>query len=52
MACHGMDAAYWAFDLGYPSAIEAECTQLYSESPPKSSRVDLLFPGQGALGRR
>lgn len=44
MACHGMDAAFWAFDLGYPSAVEAETTTLYDESAPKSSRVTYWFP--------
>ena len=47
MACHGMDAAFWTFDLGYPSRIEAETTQLYDETAPKSSRVTYWFPAKG-----
>ena len=50
MACHGMDAAFWALDLGYPSRIIPETTKLYDESPPKSSRVEYRFPARGDRG--
>lgn len=50
MACHGMDAAFWALDLGYPTRIIPETTRLYDESPPKSSRVEYRFPARGNRG--
>jgi predicted dehydrogenase len=48
MACHLMDAAYWILDLGYPSRVEAECSTLFSETAPKSSRVTFTFPAKGS----
>lgn len=46
MACHGLDAAFWALNLGYPSRVEAETTQLYAETAPKSTRVAFSFPAR------
>lgn len=48
MACHGMDAAFWILDLGYPERIIPESTALYSESAPKASRVEYHFAAKGA----
>lgn len=48
MACHLMDAAYWILDLGYPSRIEAECSALFTETAPRSSRVTFSYPARGA----
>jgi predicted dehydrogenase len=47
MACHLMDAAYWTLDLGYPSRIEAEVSELFTETAPKASRVVYQFPARG-----
>jgi predicted dehydrogenase len=47
MACHGMDAAFWALDLGYPSRVAAECTTLFEETAPRGSRVTYTFPARG-----
>jgi predicted dehydrogenase len=47
MACHLLDAAYWILDLGYPSRVEAETSQLFAESAPKSSRVTFTYPAKG-----
>lgn len=47
MACHGMDAAFWILDLGFPEMIIPESTQLYTESAPKSSRVEYRFGARG-----
>ncbi len=47
IACHAMDAAFWTFDLRFPSRIEPETTQLYPETAPKSSRVTYHFPARG-----
>jgi predicted dehydrogenase len=50
MACHGMDAAFWAFDLGFPTRVEPETSKLYPESAPKSSRVTYHFPAKADRG--
>lgn len=47
IACHAMDAAYWALDLGYPERIEPESTTLYPETAPAASRVVYHFPTRG-----
>ena len=47
IACHSMDAAYWALELGYPTRIEAETTRLYPETAPKASRLVYDFPARG-----
>ena len=47
MACHGMDAAFWGLDLGYPSRVEPETSKLYNETAPKVSRVTYDFPARG-----
>lgn len=39
IACHAMDAAFWAFDLRFPTRIIPESTTLHEETAPKSSRV-------------
>jgi predicted dehydrogenase len=48
MACHGMDAAFWILDLGYPDRIIPESTALYTESAPKASRVEYHFAAKGS----
>jgi hypothetical protein len=50
MACHGMDAAFWILDLGLPTHIIPESTQLYQETAPKSSRITYKFPAKGERG--
>ncbi len=50
MACHGMDAAFWGLDLGYPTRVEAECTERFDETPPRASRVTYRFPAKGSRG--
>ncbi len=48
IACHAMDAAYWALDLGYPERIEPESTTLFAETGPAASRVVYHFPAKGS----
>ena len=48
MACHGMDAAFWILELGFPERIIPESTQLYPESAPKGSRVEYRFGARGS----
>jgi predicted dehydrogenase len=50
MACHGMDAAFWALDLKYPTRIIPETSKLYPETAPKSSRIEYHFPGNASRG--
>jgi predicted dehydrogenase len=50
MACHGMDAAFWALDLKYPTRIVPETTTLYAETAPKSSRIEYRFPANASRG--
>jgi predicted dehydrogenase len=48
MACHLLDAAYWVLDLGYPSRVEAETSQLFTETAPKATRVTFTYPARGS----
>ena len=48
MGCHGMDAAFWMFDLGIPSKIEPEVSSISSETGPTVSRVTYHFPTKGS----
>lgn len=50
MACHLMDAAYWILGLGYPERVEAECSQVYDETAPESSRVVYRYPARDGRG--
>ncbi len=44
MACHIMDMAYWALELGAPESVEAESEGNTEESPPPRSVVTYRFP--------
>ncbi|MEE2791557.1 MAG: Gfo/Idh/MocA family oxidoreductase [Acidobacteriota bacterium] len=46
IACHSMDAAFWALQLGQPDRIEAETTRLFSETAPAVSRIVYHFPAR------
>ncbi len=48
IACHSMDAAFWALELGQPTRIEAETTALFAETAPAVSRITYDFPARGA----
>ena len=50
IACHSMDAAFWALDLGYPSRIEAETTPVNDETAPTASRIVYDFPARNDRG--
>jgi predicted dehydrogenase len=50
MACHLMDASFWALQLGAPTSVELK--QIDGASPiafPKSAVVEYQFPARGAL---
>ena len=48
IACHSMDASFWALDLGLPTRIEPESTRLFSESAPACSRITYHFAAKGS----
>jgi predicted dehydrogenase len=48
IACHAMDAAFWALNLGYPARVEAESTPLFEETAPAMSRIVYQFPATGS----
>jgi predicted dehydrogenase len=50
IACHAMDAAFWTFDLGYPTRIEAETTPVNRETAPTLSRIVYDFPARAGRG--
>lgn len=50
IACHSMDAAFWALDLGYPTRIEAETTPVNNETAPLVSRIVYDFPARSGRG--
>jgi predicted dehydrogenase len=49
IACHSMDAAFWALDLGMPDSITAESSPVNDESAPKWSIVTYQFPARGDM---
>jgi predicted dehydrogenase len=49
MACHIMDSAFWALDLGTPTSIEASTTRMTGYTYPVSSVVTYQFPARGSL---
>jgi len=48
MACHIMDMAYWALELGAPESVEAACEGITEESAPLWSTITYRFPARGA----
>jgi len=49
VGCHIMDGAYWALDLGAPSALEAKSSGLSEQGTPLSSIVKMEFPARGTM---
>ena len=49
MACHLMDASFWALDLGTPESVEAESVGLTPLAYPKSSTIVYRFPARGGM---
>lgn len=50
MACHIMDMAYWALDLGAPDSVEAESGGLTDETGPLWSTITYQFPQRASVG--
>ncbi|MHC4511023.1 MAG: hypothetical protein ACYTAO_19055, partial [Planctomycetota bacterium] len=50
MACHIMDMAYWALDLGRPLAVEAESGGQTRETGPDWSTITYWFAARVSVG--
>ncbi len=48
MACHITDLGFWALDLGYPIAVEAEVSDHHLETGPQWSIIRYDFPARGS----
>ncbi len=49
MACHILDGAYWALDLGAPEWVEAVSAKGTDFSAPASAMITYQFPARGVL---
>ena len=49
VACHIMDGAYWALDLGAPTAVEAMSTGATKVACPLAAVVTNYFPARGSM---
>ncbi len=47
MACHIMDVAFWALDLGAPDSVKAEAEGGNEISAPINSTITYVFPARG-----
>jgi predicted dehydrogenase len=47
MACHILDVAFWALDLGAPTTVEAEGPAVHPETAPAWMIVRYEFPAKG-----
>lgn len=50
MACHIMDMAYWALDLGFAESVEAESGGMTSEAGPDWSTIEYQFAAREKVG--
>ena len=49
MACHNLDPAFWALNLGSPISAEASCSGLDSENVPFGALYLYEFPARGVM---
>ncbi len=49
MACHNLDPAFWALDLGSPISVEASCSGLNNETVPFGALYHYEFPARGEM---
>ncbi len=49
MGCHHIDLSYWALDLRYPTAVEANGPEVHPEGAPRGLRVTWDHPARGEL---
>jgi len=48
IACHAMDAAFWTLELGFPTRIDPDTTERFTETAPKTSMLVYHFPARGS----
>jgi hypothetical protein len=46
MACHTVNMPFRALRLGYPSVIEAQCSEMNGETYPLASKIKFEFPSR------
>ncbi|MHC4557159.1 MAG: Gfo/Idh/MocA family protein [Planctomycetota bacterium] len=46
MACHNMDPAFWALNLGHPISVEASSSGINPETTPLTSTIHYQFPAR------
>jgi predicted dehydrogenase len=46
-ACHTLDAPFWGLDLGAPSSVEAQVSEVSDEIVPDWAEVTYRFPARG-----
>lgn len=49
VGCHIMDGAYWALELGAPTAVEAMSTGATAHATPHAAVVTSYFPARGKM---
>jgi predicted dehydrogenase len=49
MACHILDASFWALDLKYPTSVEATGEPRKPENGPKWETITYQFPARGDM---
>jgi predicted dehydrogenase len=50
MACHTANMAYRALDLGYPTSVMADATDVNPETYPSSAKITFEFPSRKSMG--
>jgi len=49
MACHNLDPAFYALDLGQPTSVQASCSHVSNEVSPIASLTQFSFPARGKM---
>ena len=49
MACHNIDAPFWALDLGHPISVEASATRLNDETVTSAALYHYEFHARGDM---
>jgi predicted dehydrogenase len=49
MACHNLDPAFWALELGHPESVEASSSNFNDETAPVAAIYYYQFPARGKL---
>ncbi len=49
MACHNMDPAFWALELGHPLTVDATSSGINPETTPLTSTIRYQFGARGSM---